>query len=40
MLYDLRHTRVTLLLSRNVYPKFVQELLEDAWIVGGEGVLV
>lgn len=26
-LYDLRHTAATLLLSRNVHPKYVQELL-------------
>jgi site-specific recombinase XerD len=26
-LYDLRHTCATLLLSRNVHPKYVQELL-------------
>src|SRR5918995_49608 len=31
-LYDLRHTCATLLLSRNVHPKFVQELLGHASI--------
>jgi integrase len=31
-LYDLRHTCVTLLLSRNVHPKYVQELLGHASI--------
>ncbi len=30
--YDLRHTCATLLLSRNVHPKFVQELLGHASI--------
>ena len=29
-LYDLRHTCATLLLSRNVHPKYVQELLGHA----------
>jgi integrase len=29
-LYDLRQTRATLLLSRNVHPKYVQELLGHA----------
>jgi integrase len=31
-LYDLRHTCATLLLSRNVHPKYVQELLGHASI--------
>jgi len=31
-LYDLRHTCATLLLSRNVHPKCVQELLGHASI--------
>ena len=31
-LYDLRHTCATLLLFRNVHPKFVQELLGHASI--------
>ncbi len=31
-LYDLRHTCATLLLSRNVYPKYVQEMLGHASI--------
>ena len=31
-LHDLRHTRATLLLSRGVHPKFVQELLGHASI--------
>jgi integrase len=31
--HDLRHTCATLLLSRNVHPKFVQELLGHATIV-------
>jgi integrase len=30
--YDLRHTCATLLLSRNVHPKYVQELLGHASI--------
>ncbi|WP_341539370.1 tyrosine-type recombinase/integrase [Rubrobacter taiwanensis] len=29
-LCDLRHTRATLLLARNVHPKYVQELLGHA----------
>jgi integrase len=32
-LYDLRHTCATLLLCRNVHPKYVQELLGHASIV-------
>jgi integrase len=32
-LYDLRHTCATLLLARNVHPKYVQELLGHASIV-------
>ena len=32
-LHDLRHTRATLLLSKNVHPKFVRELLGHATIV-------
>jgi len=32
LLYDLRHTCATLLLSRNVHPKYVQELLGHASI--------
>jgi integrase len=31
-LYDLRHTYATLLLSRNIHPKYVQELLGHASI--------
>jgi integrase len=31
-LYDLRHTCATLLLSRNIHPKYVQELLGHASI--------
>jgi integrase len=31
-LYDLRHTCATLLLARNVHPKYVQELLGHASI--------
>ena len=31
-LYDLRHTYATLLLARNVHPKYVQELLGHASI--------
>jgi integrase len=31
-IYDLRHTCATLLLSRKVYPKYVQELLGHASI--------
>jgi integrase len=31
-LYDLRHTCATLLLSRNVHPKYVKELLGHASI--------
>ena len=31
-LYDLRHTAATILLSRNVHPKYVQELLGHASI--------
>ena len=30
--HDLRHTRATLLLSRSVHPKYVQELLGHATI--------